>query len=325
MRIPYPIMIEYVDIGAVINSLGIKVARVTGKKIVCHCIMPDHSDSTPSMHIDRVTGVYFCFGCRAKGDLKDLVTVIKGLEFPENKDYLMQFTNLHDKSVLDIIDDIDSESGIGVKQSDIIVNGSRRSSPYIQQDVNDKPVYYPIGTEFWSAEVYEWCEKSHVDYNYIKRYFNIGFCRIGKYHDRIIIPVWFKGKLANFQARDYTGESENKDLYIYGIPVAGMLFNYDNIRMDYPVVVTEGSVDVLRLWPYSTNCVSVFGNYLCDAQAELLKSASSLVILPDNDKGGQVLLKSIKEKLSDKIMWLRFFDKKDIPNLIKKAVKINGK
>jgi len=321
-NVPYSILIKYVDIGAVINALEIEVSKITGRSIICQCIMPKHRDSTPSMHIDKKTGIYYCFGCREKGTLLKAITIVNGMEYPENKLYLESFSNIHNISMRDIIDDIDRDKEPDAEQSDVLVKGYRRN--YSAESINTKPVYYPMGTDSWSAEVYEWCERALIKYNIVKPYFNLGYCRVGKYKDRIIIPVWFKGKLVDFQARAVNKETEPKDLFIYGIPVGVFLFNYDNINWDYAVCIVEGAVDVLRLWPYSTNCVAALGSYLCEPQAELLKRSKSLITLPDNDMGGLSLLNSIKSQLNGMELWLRYFDKKDIPNLLKKVVKVNG-
>ena len=40
-----------------------------GADYLIHCINPDHDDAHPSMRVDKVSGVYHCFGCGHKGNL----------------------------------------------------------------------------------------------------------------------------------------------------------------------------------------------------------------------------------------------------------------
>lgn len=40
-----------------------------GRDFVVKCLNPEHDDSSPSMRIDRITGIYNCFSCGFKGNL----------------------------------------------------------------------------------------------------------------------------------------------------------------------------------------------------------------------------------------------------------------
>ncbi len=43
--------------------------RSAGKDILVHCLNPEHSDSNPSMRIDKITGLFNCFSCGFKGNI----------------------------------------------------------------------------------------------------------------------------------------------------------------------------------------------------------------------------------------------------------------
>jgi len=43
--------------------------RSSGHDFLVHCLNPDHSDSNPSMKIDKLTGIYHCFSCAHSGNL----------------------------------------------------------------------------------------------------------------------------------------------------------------------------------------------------------------------------------------------------------------
>ena len=58
----------------------------TGKEHVGLC--PFHQEKTPSFHINDEDGLYYCFGCGAKGTLFDFVMNTRGFTFPEAVTYL---------------------------------------------------------------------------------------------------------------------------------------------------------------------------------------------------------------------------------------------
>lgn len=77
------------------------------KDYVVRCLNPDHNDSSPSMRIDKVTGIFNCFSCGFKGNLfkhygvvtnfasiktaklrekiSDLMRDANGVEFPQER------------------------------------------------------------------------------------------------------------------------------------------------------------------------------------------------------------------------------------------------
>lgn len=48
------------------NNIRYKPA---GKDVLIHCLNPKHEDHNPSLRIDRLTGLYNCFGCGFKGNI----------------------------------------------------------------------------------------------------------------------------------------------------------------------------------------------------------------------------------------------------------------
>jgi len=67
---------DIVDVVAEVVSL-----RRSGRSLTGLC--PFHQEKTPSFHVDPVKQVYFCFGCRAGGDVFDFVMGLHGVSFPE--------------------------------------------------------------------------------------------------------------------------------------------------------------------------------------------------------------------------------------------------
>lgn len=69
---------ELLDIADVIGeTVVLKPAGRGQLKGLC----PFHNEKTPSFHVHRERGFYYCFGCQAKGDLFDFVMQTRGIGF----------------------------------------------------------------------------------------------------------------------------------------------------------------------------------------------------------------------------------------------------
>lgn len=49
---------------------------IKGNDCVITCLNPEHEDNSPSLRIDRTTGLYYCFSCSFKGGLVDLLRLL---------------------------------------------------------------------------------------------------------------------------------------------------------------------------------------------------------------------------------------------------------
>jgi DNA primase len=70
---------EATDLVELISEVT-KVKR-SGRSFMAVC--PFHEEKTPSMSVDRVRGLYNCFGCGKHGDIFTFVEETQGLDFPE--------------------------------------------------------------------------------------------------------------------------------------------------------------------------------------------------------------------------------------------------
>ena len=72
-----------------------EVKRVgTGGKILC----PEHDDSDPSCQLYGTTNSYFCWSCKAHGDVFRLVMLLRNLSFPEALDWIAETANIEKPS-----------------------------------------------------------------------------------------------------------------------------------------------------------------------------------------------------------------------------------
>jgi len=56
------------NVKELLQDRGIQV-KEAGRDYLIKCINPEHSDSNPSMRVDKITGIYQCFSCGAKGNM----------------------------------------------------------------------------------------------------------------------------------------------------------------------------------------------------------------------------------------------------------------
>jgi DNA primase catalytic core len=76
-----------VDLVELVRSLGVELEQ-QGKELVGLC--PLHEESTPSFRVNPAKGLFFCFGCGAKGSALDLVMLVEGVSLRHAAEILRQ-------------------------------------------------------------------------------------------------------------------------------------------------------------------------------------------------------------------------------------------
>lgn len=108
---------------------------------------------------------------------------------------------------------------------------------------------------------------------------------IGDYKFRIIIPITFNNKLVSFQSRDIT----NKQKIPYkACPIKKevihhkhLLYGYDKLDKDLPVIVVEGVIDA---WKMGKQSVCTFGTGFTESQVRLLSEFKKVFIVYDREE-----------------------------------------
>ena len=60
--------------------------KLAGKSYKGLC--PFHREKTPSFHVDRAKGLFYCFGCGTGGDVFKFLTLTERFTFPEAVEYI---------------------------------------------------------------------------------------------------------------------------------------------------------------------------------------------------------------------------------------------
>jgi len=109
------------------------------------------------------------------------------------------------------------------------------------------------------------------------------FCGRGGCKNRLVVPVYFDGKLVHWVARDLTGQSAKKYTTPFGNTQSQWLYNWDNVQNEDRIVIVEGVFDVFGVERAGYAAVAGFGKRLSERQAELLSQFSEAIIMYDPD------------------------------------------
>lgn len=146
--------------------------------------------------------------------------------------------------------------------------------------------------------------------------FNIGFCREGKYSNRIIIPSYNKKKNLNyFIARSYI----DKPLLKYLNPKAEkeiIIFNEHLIDWNKPIYIVEGAFDSI----FIPNSIPLLGKKMSDELFSLIykKATSEIIVVldPDANDNAELIYNQLNGgKLYGRVWIIKLSGTKDIAEL----------
>lgn len=147
------------------------------------------------------------------------------------------------------------------------------------------------------------------------------------YFGRVIIPTYENEKLVYFQGRDFMGKNKKFKYMNPSVPKSQVVYFYDKIKEGDRVFVTEGPIDAMMLYDYTTT--AMMGNKISYAQAQKLlwKKPSEIIFVPDNDPNAEtkkIIMKNVVDnmktilKLADYSLkvgvynWYKFSKEKDL-------------
>ncbi|MBP7029930.1 MAG: DNA primase [Spirochaetes bacterium] len=324
----------------------IKVQK-TGKNYRALC--PFHAEKTPSFYIDDMKGLFYCFGCKASGDIFTFVQKIENCDFYEA---ILKVANL-------------ANIQIQYEESD-------------ENEINRKIIkeIFALTAQYYHENLF----KSDLALNYLKNrkisaqtieYFKLGFStssdmrffesiankyrlsldflyEIGLlnkknqgyapfFYQRLMIPIqnnW--GEIVAFGARRL--DEENGPKYINSpehvlFKKGNILFNYANVRKlkeNNSIVLVEGYFDVISLYQSGIKfAVAPLGTAINEYQIKMLSSRfAEIFTLFDMDSAGQKATLTAVEMaipLNTELKIISLPDSiKDIDEFIHKNEKLKG-
>lgn len=261
-------MLEIKDIG----SLGIDVYAYTESEIIAYCPFHDNRN-TPAFSINRKTRLWQCLNpsCGKKGSWAHLCTSLGKSEMA---------------SVIDIsVEDIESKLAMFEDTVQLSLDDEFEKMVLFK----DRAIDYMRKRGFSLA---------------VLNHFEIVF---SEKKNRVVIPV----RDANYNLVSFIGRSVDpnvipKYLYSKGFKRRETIFNIQNARHYKSVIVTEGSLDAIKVHQAGfPNVVSTLGAQITEAQLNILTdSFESIILMLDNDEAGERARCDIIKRCGHKELWL---------------------
>jgi len=248
--------IASLDLETYLSSAGIDY-RTEGKNVGRKCVgicCPFCQDETYHLGIFRDHKNWICFRCHKHGSFSDLLRLL----FPND-----WFTRLKELGTPTF------HEGTAKDQIQALIRGAERPVEEASHSVT-----LPVG-----LSINEIVRRRHsiLDAFLTKRQIPTDTCRsyaasvalMGRYMNRLVIPVQKGNKLVGFQARDMTGKAEVK----YDSPPESqhkqVLYPEPSLSYSKRIILVEGPLDAWRMGPGS---VCSFGTSLTDGQKKMLYS-----------------------------------------------------
>lgn len=221
----------------------------------------------PSYHGGiSITGAYNCWKC-GKKSLYSVISTILNISYVDVKEIVDKYTYNYKRSREREVTNYENES-----------------------------LELPIGTGGLKSVHEKYLLSRNFDCDKLEKFRLMGTNHIGDYSFRVIIPIFYNGKMVSYTGRaiyedmepKYKTCSKKEEI----IPHKNILYNLDNSIKD-TVIVVEGPTDV---WRIGDDCVATFGvNFTLQQVKNLVLRYKKIYVLYDSDPAGV--------QQSEKLVW----------------------
>jgi DNA primase len=247
-----------------------------------HCCF--HSgDDTPSLSINFKKGLYNCFACHVSGSIQSMI-------WDKLHMSMDRFLGLEDKG------DMDSLHKPKIEEIPV-----RRKAPK-DKELDIRGIVIPFNMsegalKYLHARYIDLMTATRMNMKYTEEaYINGTF-----FKKRLLIPIYNEEQqLINMEGRDVTFKQEKKCLYPAG--AIKPIYEWYKLDKEKPLYLFEGLIKmaVARSDSFFKNSTTIFGNKPTPRQIRILNEFQKVIIVPDNDKGGRVLIDFLKTALTTK-------------------------
>lgn len=279
----------------VVTDHGVALRR-SGMHLVGRC--PFHRDDRPSLVVYPETRSFFCFGCRAGGDVIDFVRRAGNLGFRE------------------AVERLDPSSRRQIKDAEVGESLSHEDQLIFQAACN---IYHQA--LLWSEEALAYLARRGVSTGLARR------CRLG-YGDGKSLRAWLERRGAGFgAARDLGlldgrgGETMTARIVIpelrggrctwlvgrtladdqrpkyWGVARPKPIMGYEHVRGRPCVIVTEGPFDYLTGLGWRLPICALVGTHVRPERLAFLGDARQVILAFDNDEPGRSAAAELARRL----------------------------
>ncbi|MHB8107387.1 MAG: DNA primase [Candidatus Cryosericum sp.] len=304
---------EYIaDIGTKIGILDVighyVKLRKQGRNYVGLC--PFHHEKTPSFTVSPDKNMFYCFGCKASGDMLTFVRKVHNVSLPEaieivSKEFHVELPPWHmstaasreRQELLQTLKIVTTAFAAALQSTQ-----AGECQEYVRnRGLSPETVkhfslgYCPRNTD----SLVKWCAEHGIDEDSLAR---TGIVQrhegrsFSPFAHRLMFPIWdsigniiaFGGRAIDGSMPKYTNSPETplfaKRRTLYALPLAE-----PSIRATGTAIVVEGYMDAIALHAAGfTNAVASLGTAFTEEQGTLLKRSASRVLLNfDSDEAGQ--------------------------------------
>jgi DNA primase len=273
-------------------------------------LCPFHSEKTPSFHVHRERGFYYCFGCQAKGDAFDFVMHSQGITFPEAMQTLGQRVGVEvspptqrDRKRGDLFDVNRLAQAYFAERLRHPQAGAAAREYFGRRGLSDESIeqfalgFAPHG---WDGLLRHALNKGVRDQDLLEAGLlseNEAGRRYDRFRNRVMFPirdalgrtVGFAGRVLDDSLPKYLNTPET-DVFHKGELLYGLDLARGEIRERSECIVVEGYMDVIALHQAGVrHAVAALGATLTKQQADQLSrlDVERLYLAFDADSAGQ--------------------------------------
>jgi len=287
-----------------------------GNSYVGKC--PFHDENTPSFNVNNEKGLFYCFGCKAGGNIITFTKKYKNFTFNEAVNYISEYTGV--KPLNNTFLNKDKNNQLNQTEIKILKAcndffrecylKNKKASDYLKKRVSDDVINtFQVG----------FCPEHQILENFLKKnnFFENDYQKLdlfiknkkgeifGRFSNRITFPIFdydekivgFGGRTINNSKIKYINSQESQFFKKSNI-LFGLKQNLDFIRAKKEVFLVEGYLDVIKLHEFQIkNSVSSLGTTLSENQLKKLWYYTDIpFVCFDGDQAGVNAAKNIAIK-----------------------------
>lgn len=236
---------------------GFEKIRPTRGGYTCLCKFHDNRHS-PAFSISA-EGLWMCWSCGARGNLRTLIKKCGG-------------------------DPNDMSEALKIMGASI--SPGKFSADTKKNKVPVMPREFQTYAEIGKVPMYV---MGRLEFDTVY-HFGLGASPSDKMRGRVVIPVFYKGKMVGYHGRAMDNGVEPKYWNTAGLDIKEHIFNYDGIEPGGELIVVEGAFNAMSMWEKGfSNVVATFGTKFTSDQIKKIFALApeSVVICFDRDTNAQ--------------------------------------
>lgn len=226
-----------------------------------NCFYPSCGDTTGNLEVNLEKGIFHCWRCGYSGNIRQLFKDYTGKAI--DTDEYVSAEELTKFRFEPEEEEFKQEKGHVILPKEFVPLWGDRELSF----VGKRALNYVLGR----------MNKEDIEKH------RIGYCGLGYYKWRIIIPAIEDGEILYFAARLFLGQGEryrNPKKEDCGVGANEIVFNIDSAREQNRAVICEGVFDAIKV---GDDGVALFGKHISNHQVNKLLGIKNIYIMLDQD------------------------------------------